>query len=159
MGNIIKIALLTVIWVVLREEVTPFTVVTGVGISIGAIAYSRRFLPLSRITNVSFSVLIPYIFYLIGQIYLSGFYVIKIILQGKARADIIETRTVITNEALRVILADSITLTPGSILLDLTEDRITVVVLMSSNEPAVTGAEADGLVKGHLEEKLIAAQK
>ena len=156
-GNIVKIALLTLLWVVLREEITAFNIVSGLLIGVGAITYSRKFLPLSKIKNVNFIRLIPYVFYLLGQVYLSGFYVIKIILQGKARAEIVQVKTLITNPTLRVILADSITLTPGSILLDLSEDKITVVLLMSKDEPQITD-NADGLVKGRLEEKLLSAE-
>jgi len=158
LNGILKIALLTFVWIILREDFTVFTIVTGVVISIGCMAYSRKFLPLKKITNVDFFKLFLYLFYLIGQIYLSGFYVIKMILFDKARADLIEVRTAITNQSLRVVLADSITLTPGSILLDLTEDRIKVVLLISVSEPKEL-ENVDQLVKGRLEEKLLKAQK
>ena len=149
---------LLVIWVLLREDASLFTILTGVIICFGCIIYSRFFLPLNPIKNVKFHMLIPYLLYLFGQIYISGFYVIKMILKGKARADIMDTKTLITNEALRVMLADSITLTPGSILLDLSEDVIKVVVLMSEDDPQIP-ENVDEIVKGRLEVKLLEAQK
>ena len=146
------------VWIVLREEFTAFSIITGLFISIAAIAYSNKFLPLNKIKNVNFLSLIPYVFYLFGQIYLSGFYVIKIIVMGKARADIVATRTKITNPSLRVMLADSITLTPGSILLDLSDDNITVVLLMDKDK-VMEEADLDKKIKGRLEEKLLIAEK
>jgi len=152
-----KLTLLTVIWIIFREEFSLFSIVVGIVICIGCIAYSRYFLPLNKIVGVNYARLFLYVFDLIWQIYLSGFYVINMIIRGKARADIVSVKTSITNETLRVILADSITLTPGSILLDLTEDNITVVVLMSKEDPEID--DPDTLVKGNLEEKLLKAQR
>ena len=82
----------------------------------------------------------------------------KMILFGKPRADILETHTTITNRALRVILADSVTLTPGSVLLDLSEDKITVVMLRDKRD-SENPENADELIKGGLEKKLLKAQK
>ena len=151
----VKVILLTLIWIILREEFTPFTVTTGIIISLACIAYSRKFLPIKAIENVKPFWLIMHLFYVLGQIYLSGFYVIKAIITN-ARADILRSRTALTNETLRVILADSITLTPGSILLDLTEDRITAVVLIEKEDSV---DNPDEWVKGSLENFLLKAQK
>lgn len=153
-----KVALLTLIWIVLREEVSLFTVAVGIGVSILCIWYSWKFLPIKTITGVNFFKLILYFFYLIGQIYVSGIYVIKIILKGKARADLVEIKTSIANDTLRVILADSITLTPGSVMLDLTDDNITVMWLRETHEPKHVDNAGD-LIKGHLEEKLLKTEK
>ena len=96
-------------------------------------------------------------FYLLKEIYVAGFHVIGIILKGQARTDIVQVRTKITNESLRIVLADSITLTPGSVLLDLTGDTITVVWLRGVDEPEeVTNQEK--LIMGGLEDALIKAQ-
>jgi len=133
-------------------------VLTGLAVSIACTAYSRKFLPLSKISNVSIPKLFSFLLYLFLQIYLAGFFVMKMILFGKPRADILETHTTITNRALRVILADSVTLTPGSVLLDLSEDKITVVMLRDKRD-AENPENADELIKGGLEKKLLKAQK
>ena len=73
-----------------------------------------------------------------------------------AKAEIIEVNTKIEDEALRVILSDSITLTPGSIMLDLTDDKIIVLWLRGRNNK-IENAEA--FVKGALEEKLLKTTK
>ena len=159
MGIAFKTIFLTFIWVILREDFTLPTIAIGVIISIGCIAYSRKFLPLSEVKNVRFFRLFLYLFYLIWQIYLSGFHVIKLIITGKARPDFVTVQTKLTNESLRVVLADSITLTPGSILLDLTDDKITVVLMVGTDESPLTGSLADREIKGSLEERLLKAQR
>ena len=142
----------------MREGFSVFNLVTGLVIAGVCIAYSKIFLPFNTVAKVNIFKLIVYFFYLVGQIYLSGFHVIKMIVFKKARADIMEVKTVLTNDVLRVILADSITLTPGSVLLDLTDDKITALVLMSQDDP-VEIENTDDLVKGRLEEKLLSAER
>ena len=155
---IFNVFVLTIVWIVLREEFSLFNAVTGIVISIFAVYYSRKFLPLSKIRNVDFVKLAMYIVYLLGQIYLAGFYVIKMVITGKARADIVTIKTKLTNETLKVVLADSITLTPGSIFLDISDDNITVVTLVEQHIPKLTMKDGDR-VKGKLEARLLKAQK
>ena len=150
---IFKIALMTFIWIVLREEFTVFNLITGVAISTACAAYARKFLPLKRITNINPLRMFLYLVYLIGQIYVAGFHVIMVIIRGKARADIVSAPVELKNESLRVILMDSITLTPGTISLDLRDDAITVLALMDKDEVG------DIDVKGGLEERLLKVQK
>ena len=129
----------------------------GLGVSIVCVYYSRKFLPLKAITDVSFFKLFLYLFYLLKEIYVAGFHVIGIIIKGQARTDIVTMRTKITNDTLRVVLADSITLTPGSVLLDLTDDNITVVWLRGADEPEELDSAEELLMDG-LENALIKAQ-
>ena len=150
-----KVILLTLVWIVLREDYSAFTVVTGVIISVGCVWYARKFLPINNTSNINFLKLFLYILYLIGQVYLSGFYVIKMILFG-AKAEIVEVKTKITDEALRVILSDSITLTPGSIMLDLADDKI-IVLWLRGRKNKIENAE--DFIKGTLEEKLLKTKK
>ena len=153
-----KVALLTFIWILLREEISLVNILIGIIISIACITYSKKFLPFNKIGNVNILKLIIYMFYLLGQVYIAGFFVIKKIVSGNARADFVITHTALRDESLRVILADSITLTPGSILLDLTDNRITVVLLVDKDAPRPL-KNADEIVKGHLENKLLLIEK
>ena len=155
--KIFSIALLTVVWLVLRETFSVADVIFGVFISIVCLWYSQKFIPLRRIEGVSFFKLVLYHFYLIWQIYVSGFYVIKVIFTG-ANTYISTVKTAIKNEELRVVFADSITLTPGSVMLDLTGHDVTVLWLRDKNEAHKT-EDADRLIKGQLEKKLMAAQQ
>lgn len=157
-NSIFKIVVLTFLWVILREGFSVFELIIGVVLSTACVAYARKFLPLTGIENVKFYRLILYIFYLIGQIYVSGYHVIKIILHGHARSDILQTKTKLNNKALRVILGESITLTPGSIMLDLDDDVLTVLLLLKGDE-VLPPDKVDEYIRGALEEKLMLCQK
>jgi len=152
-GGIVRIALLTLVWIVLRENFSTIDVIIGVVIAIGCITYSQKFLPIKKTGNIKAYKLIFYLIYVLGQIYLAGFVVLMRIITGNARSDIVMTHTFLNDESLRVILADSITLTPGSILLDLTDTFITVVILVDKDAPSPL-PEPDSMVKGQLEKKL-----
>lgn len=155
--NIFKVALLAVVWLVLRETVTIVDIAIGVGVSAFCIWYSQKFLPLSHIGGVRIFRLFTYLFYLIGQIYLGGFHVVKMIILG-ADEYTFSAKTVIKNDALKVILADSITLTPGSILIDMTGDNVSVVCIQEKTAPHPP-RDVEFLVKGNLEKWLLRAQK
>ena len=157
-NSIFKIAFLTFLWIILREGFTFFDLIIGAVLSTGCVAYSKKFLPLTGIRNIRPFRMTLYVFYLLGQIYVAGFHVIKVIIHGRARADILLTRTEIENETLRVILGDSITLTPGTIMLDLNENVLAVLLLAKEDE-VILPDEVDDRLKGGLEQKLISCQK
>ena len=156
-GNIYSIVILIFVWIILRETFSPFSAITGAVLSIGCLYFYRKYLPLNRVENIRYPRLILYAFYLIGQIYISGFYVIELIIKG-ASVDIIELRTKITNESLKVLLADSITLTPGSILLVLEDEKLTLLCLKRKNDTRDLKT-MDDFLKGRLENQLLKVQK
>lgn len=156
-NNIYSVVILVFVWIILREAFSPFSLIVGIILSVGCLYFYHKYLPLKRVENIRYPRLILYVFYLVGQIYVSGFYVIKLIVKG-ASVDIIELKTKITNESLKVLLADSITLTPGSILLDLTDEKLTLLCLMKKNDTRDLKA-MDDFLKGRLENQLIKVQK
>ena len=149
---------MTLVWVILMESVNFITLIGGVVLGWACVAYSHKFLPFRKIEKVNFFKLITYPFYLIGQIYASGLYVIKIIFTGE-RVDVVQIKTKIKNESLRVLLADSITLTPGSILLDMTDDKLTLVWLRPKTDPDPENtSDIDEQLKTRLENQIIKAE-
>ena len=152
-----KVAFFTLVWMILREDFSWQTAALGVFFSSVCIIYSQKFIPVKSFENVHIHKLLLYLLFLIWQIYLSGFYVIYLIIKG-ARAEIVTVKTKITHPTLRVMLADSITLTPGSILVDLTNENITVVCLMGRDYP-VGDERAATFIKGSLEERLLKTLK
>ena len=157
-NSIYLILLLTVVWVILCEELSVRTVAAGIVVSAGAAYFYQKYLPLSAITGVNFLRLAMYPFYLVGQIYIAGFHAIKLILT-EAKVDIVEVKTKVTNELLRVVLANSITLTPGTVSLELKDETLTVLWLRQKTSDSQDLANADELIKGKLEKKLLKAQK
>ena len=154
---IFAVPALTLLWVILMEELSIMSVALGVLTGIIVTLFSRRFLPYQQIENVNFFKLLTYPFFLIGQTYVAGFMVIKIFIKG-AVVDIVTVKTKLKNETLRVILADSITLTPGSILLDLDENNITLL-WMKDKETKTDPEIAGELLKGKLEKRLLKAER
>jgi len=149
---------LTFVWIILNESFSPATIITGIVISIGCVYFSHKYLPAKKIGNVNFLRLALYPFYLIGQVYLSAFVVIKIILTG-AKVDVVEVDTKITNDFLKDVLSISITLTPGSILLYLRGEKITVLRLRGINATDENREITGDLLKGKLEKMLLKIQK
>ena len=148
---------LTLIWIVLMEELSWRSMAMGMFATIICLHFCGKFLPYEEIKKVNFLRLITFPFFLIGQIYSSGFQVIKIILKGH-KLDIVTVRTKIQNETLRVMLADTITLTPGSIMLDLVDDFV-VILWMRAKDTKVNSEAAGEIIKGKLERGLLKAEK
>jgi len=162
LGGIMKtrmltILMLTIVWILLREDFSIFTVVTGIVLGFGCAYMFGKYLPAPKVSGISVFRLLSYPFYLIWQVYLSGFVVIGIILT-QAKTDIVQITTSLKNDVLRAILAHSITLTPGSISLDLKDEVITLLWLRKKSAPDDTG-DAGDFLKGQLEKKLKKAEK
>ena len=153
-----KIILLTAVWVVLRESVSLMTVVTGLAVSVGCVLLYRFLIPLPEMERVKPLRLLAYFFYLIGQVYVGGIAALKMVLFG-AHVEIVELKTKLTSRVLRTLLVNSITLVPGSISLDLTDDTITVLWLTNISKGSPDLEKADEVLKGRLERMLIKAQK
>jgi multicomponent Na+:H+ antiporter subunit E len=70
--------------------------------------------------------LVVYLAVLIFQMYISSFKVLWSILRGRANPGVVHFRTRLSSDIGRVALANSITLTPGTITLDLDDDHLIV---------------------------------
>ncbi|MCL2187889.1 MAG: Na+/H+ antiporter subunit E [Defluviitaleaceae bacterium] len=147
---------LTIIWVILAEDISVIGVLVGLFVSIGVVYVTSEFLPPQRITNIDFKRLVTFPLYLIGQIYVAGFHIMWTVVRG-AKVNIVTVKTEIKSEALRVVLVDSITLTPGSILLDLDDDKVTLLWIRGKDTPP-DPAIADEQLKKKLERRLLKAQ-
>jgi multicomponent Na+:H+ antiporter subunit E len=156
--SFLVIPALTLVLVILMEDPSLSGVVTGLVISTAVVLFTAKFLPLQIIADIKFIKLVTFPFYLIGQIYVAGFQVIRVILKAPPKIDIITVKTKIKSEALRVILVDSITLTPGSILLNLDEDNVTLLWLRDKDTPPGP-EEAYRQLMQRLEHRLLTAQK
>jgi multicomponent Na+:H+ antiporter subunit E len=156
-NGVLFMVTMTLVWSLLIEAFTVRGILTGLAVGAVALYFVSKFLPFKGLSNVNFYKLITYPFFLIGQIYIAGFQVIKIILTGP-KVDIVTVTTKIEAEALRIILVDSITLTPGSILLELNDDQVTLLWIRDKKSPLDPEA-ADKLLKEKLERRLLKAQK
>jgi len=152
------IIMLTIIWLILREEVTLWSVLTGLVFGTLCVLFCRKFLPLDKIAGVNYFWFLLYLFYLIGQMYLGALSAIRLVVKG-AKADVISVNTEITNDFLRVMLANSITIVPGSVTLEIKAGRITVLSLHDKGWGMAELTEAGDRIVRRLEKRLIKAQK
>jgi len=157
--DIIIIAALTGLWLVLNEGFGVFLLVTGVVAAAASLYTVRFFMPDSMLKGINFAKLMFYPFFLFGQVYLSGFYVIKIILRG-GNVDVVTARTRLTNRLLRVVLVNSVTLTPGSVTLDEEDGVLTLLWLRPNSDVRdVTREEVEARLTMAMERRLIKAEK
>ena len=145
------------IWIILSESFTFFNIVSGIIISIGCLYISTKLLPAQKIKNVKVYRLSFYLFYLIGQIYISAFKVIKLIFTG-AEVNIVTLKTRLSNSFLQTVLANSITLPPGTISLELKDNTITVLRLKSKKD-TMDDETVGELIKNKFEKILLKMQK
>jgi len=157
-NDIYLIILLTPMWIILREDLSALTVITGIIVSAGCTYFCHKYIPINIINGVDFLKLAAYPLYLIGQVYLAGFAAIKIIITG-ASVGIVKVNTKITNDFLKVVLVNSITLIPGSVSLDLKDQAITILWLRGKNDDPQDAGAADELLKNGLERRLLKGQK
>jgi len=150
------VVILTGMWLILVESFSWFSIGTGAIISTICVVLCRKLMPLEPVNQVKFSRLLFYPFYLIGQIYIQGFLVIKMILSG-VRVDIVEVKTGLQSEFLQAILINFITLTPGSVPLGIEGETLTVLNLGSAkDEEAYRVVETQ---RARVEKILIQAQR
>ena len=160
-SKVLLVIILTFVWIILIESVSLVTVLSGAGIGIVCVLFSSRFLPLERISGVSFGRIALYPLYLVGQVFVSAVYVTKIIFKG-AKIDIVSIKTCVKNDSVRVMLADSVTLTPGSVMLELDGEDMTILWLRERGSPEIDALEKSEVSKsimGKLEKKLLVAQE
>ncbi len=143
--------LLTAIWCILQGSITLLHLSLGLLMAILALLISQHLvldntvadtypLPLGRI--------IRYGFLLLVEIYRSGFSTIQAVVTGRIRPMIVTIDTGLEAHYLRLVLANSITLTPGTITLDLRDQELTVLWLRGTT---LSREEAGQEIKGALE--------
>ena len=135
---------LTIVWIILTENFSWQNVGIGIVLGIVALYFSSKFLPNSKerskdIEKVKFHKLITYPFWLIGKVYKDGISLAKLVITG-AKYGIVKEQLELDNEVLRTMLADSVTLTPGTICLDLKDKEITVLCMGDEKTPGFPDA-------------------
>jgi len=126
--TIFVMLILTVVWVILVEELSWQSVAVGMFMSMLSVHFMGLFFKFDEIKNVKFYKLAIYPFWLIGRIYMDAFSLAKLIFTG-AKWGIVKERLELDNETLNTILADSITLTPGTIFLYRKGKEITLLCI------------------------------
>ena len=149
---------LSIVWIILAEDLSWRTLAVGFFVAMLCMYISNKFMPFGEISNINFTKLIFYPFYLLWQIFLSGFYVARLVVTDSAKAGIVSIPLRLKNETTRVMLMYSMILTPGSIPFEIENDNMKLLWLHDKKVPN-EGIEADKLMKIHLENKFLAAEE
>ena len=136
---------LAVCWIIFVEELTWQSLAMGLLVTSMSQHFVSRFLPYEELKNINFLRLYLYPLFLMREVYLSFIYTVKAVIVGPVE-DIVYAKTKLNIEALKIILAKSITLTPGSITLDLGEDELVVLWLRNKHTPADLATIHDMLI-------------
>jgi len=133
---------LTFVWIILMEHVSWQNIAVGMFVSMLCMHFIGKFLNFGEIRNVNFYKLAIYPIWLIVRIYVDAFYLIKMILTN-AKWGIVTHKLELDNESLRIMLSDSITLTPGSVYLEREGKIITLLCIDSKKKRGYPTAEDD----------------
>lgn len=140
----ILILLFTLIWIILNEKAGPMEILSGICFSVISILFTNYYLLETDYATAYFirlPVFFQYSMYVIIQIYKSGFSAIKKIIKGEDAVKIIEYETCITDELAICLLANAITLTPGTVTI--TKEGSHLQILSFADETAFTDS-SDG---------------
>lgn len=126
------------VWVVFNGRLTLEIALFGIAVAGAVFAFVCRFMDYSLKKELHFYKLVPafvqYLYYLIKEIIVANMTVSRMILTRKERMEpvLVHVHANLKTEMARVILANSITLTPGTITVSLTEDKLLVHCLDKS---------------------------
>ncbi len=147
---------LAAFWVLFSADIGLFSVLAGVfsSVLIALSAYDVFIEDYEASRRAVFPRLLPlllYPFILTVAMYRSSLGILRSILSGRVSPHVVHFRSRLRSDLARVVLAESITFTPGTIVIDLDDDHYVVHWLnATSRHSAVAGAA----IKGGLEAAL-----
>ena len=148
-----------IVWCILYENMSWSIAATGLALGIIAAIFANSFLvtrQLSAAYRINLPVLIIILFVMIFRIFKAGISVIPSIITGKAKPGVIDIRTDVPEGLASTAVANSITLTPGTVTIDKNGRDLKVLWLnKSTNDPV----EAAKIIIGPMETLLRKAAK
>ena len=144
------------LWMLLEGRWTVETVLTGIVLSTLVYLFCWKFLDYSPRREWAvirrFPRAVGYLFWLIGQIFVSGFMTISRIWSGReVRPHLVSFRSALRTDPGRVLLSQSITLTPGTLTVDQRNGRFLV--------HALDDAYTEGLQDSEMEKRILELEK
>jgi len=124
------VTILTITWTILNGKISWFVILSGIISSVLVLRYTDKFLlgtSYHKVHQFKIINMIKYFFFMIKSIYISGFQMIGMIITHKINPSIVEIETDLEEDFQRTMLANSITLTPGTITVELTGNKLKVL--------------------------------
>ncbi len=152
--NIQWIFIFLAVWIILFEKFTPATAVSGLITGCLCLYFTEKYL-LGSSYNAAYPIslfgLVKYTSFLIWEIYKAGINTTIKVFTGKINPGVVDIETSLEDDLSIIILANSITLTPGTVTIDKTGNKLKVLWLDMKSEDA---EEAGKLIKKNLERHL-----
>ena len=151
MRVVLKFVVLMSTWLVWSGIFEPLTMGFGVASCITVVFFSERMRATQDIEETPFTFWVKHVGYLpwlVKEIVVSNLHVAKIILSPDMpiRPRVLKVKCTQNSDMAKVVYANSITLTPGTVTLDLREDTLLV--------HALTQNTADGLLTGEMDARV-----
>ncbi|MBF4694138.1 Na+/H+ antiporter subunit E [Fusibacter ferrireducens] len=143
--------LTTLFWIVLFEKNDWITVISGLISSVAVIFFTEKYLlkkSFYQLLNFNILKIFIYFFVLLYEIYANALVTIYQIITLQINPDIVTLHTDLKTNAQKCVLANSITLTPGTVTIELERQTLKVLWLNAKNKNSVI---AGNLIKGKLE--------
>lgn len=140
---LLVLLLLVATWSIWNESVSPQTLATGLVLSLLALLTTNRFLLKGRYQDrfsVSPKRVLIYIGVLFVEIFKSGVHAIHVTITGKLNVGVVNVPTEITDPVEAVLVANAITLTPGTVTIDHRPGMFKVIWIdCDTRDPEVAG--------------------
>lgn len=147
-----------IFWCLLNESFNLTTVIQGIIIALVTV-FSVYYLFRDK-KYISYKInifsLIKYILVLFINIYLSAIKVCYIILRHNDHPSVIKIKTKVKDDWLRCLVSNAITLTPGTVTIDKTDNTLTVLWL---NPTTTSVDDATKVILGDFEHALLRKEK
>ncbi len=138
---LVLFVLFALIYMILREAVSPAIFILGLAFAVFAVAVSDRFLLEDRyIDTFKFNIFrfITYIVYLVYKIIVSGIKAAGLTISGKAGHTMFTFKTTLDSDFKCNLLANSITLTPGTVTVNREGGKLLILQLVPEGEGSKT---------------------
>lgn len=119
---------LTGVWLILMEHASWQNMAVGMFVSMLCMHFIGKFFKFNEMEDVNFYKLAIYPLWLVKRIYQDAFFMVRMIFSNP-KCGVQSEKIHLETESLRMILADSITLTPGSIYLGIENDKIQLLCI------------------------------
>lgn len=147
---------LYLVWLVFISSFEPYALISGaIGSFVIALLTYKVFIPEHDASRHSFLprpfALVRFFFILVYYLYSSSWKMLLTIIRNNPNPRIVHFRTRLHTDLARMILANSITFTPGTITLDLNDDHLTVHwFFCNTNHSKLAGEMVKGKMEKHL---------
>lgn len=147
----LAVLVLTLVWIVWNESGSVRTIAEGIILGSLALVITNRYLlrgSWHRQYGISPITLLKYVAVLVVEIFRSGVHAIYVTITDRINVGVVDLPTAITDPVIGVLVANAITLTPGTVTIDYDRTRYKVIWIDCVTDDPI---EASEIIKGSFE--------